>query len=177
MNKETGFPVPAIGALSHLERRPRILLIGHGRHGKDTAAEMISAFYALSFASSSEFAARKAVFPLVCDLYEDWLAAYEDRANHRDLWFHAIAAYNERPGSTLAAELLREHDIYVGMRARAEFERSRGLFDLVIWVDRSKVLPPEPASSMELTAEDADLVIDNNGSLAQLLAQVEALAG
>lgn len=159
-------------------RRPRLLLIGHGRHGKDTAAALLADRLRLSFVSSSEFAAAHAVWPLVADLgiWADWRAAYADRAQHRELWFHAIAAANARPGPSLAARILEDHDLYVGMRARAEFDRSRHLFDLVIWVDAGDRLPPEPTSSNELTRADADLVLDNNGAEADLPARVRDLA-
>ena len=153
---------------------PRLLIIGHGRHGKDTAAEILAKKWGFRFVSSSEFAAQHAVFPLVSDLYPDWQAAYADRANHRELWFHAIAAYNLRPGPMLSQQILVDHEIYVGMRSRAEFERSRQDFDVVVWVDRSKVLPPEPPGSNELTAEDADMILDNNGDLDGLEAEVAA---
>jgi hypothetical protein len=46
------------------------------------------------------------------------------------------------------------------MRSRDEFNASKHLFDLIIWIDRSKHLPDE--DSNELTAEDADIIIDNN---------------
>lgn len=141
----------------------RLLIIGHGRHGKDSVGEILRDHYGLRSVSSSEFAAQKAVFPLVSDLYPDWRAAYEDRHAHRDLWFHAIRAYNLRPGPMLAEQILEDHDIYTGMRARAEFERSRHLFDLVVWVDASDRLPPEPGGSMELGPDDAGWIIDNNG--------------
>jgi hypothetical protein len=154
--------------------RAKILIIGHGRHGKDTAAEFMQDHGGLSFVSSSEFAAEKAVFPLMADLYPDWRACFEDRANHRGLWHHAIAAYNLRPGPMLAEQILEAHDIYVGMRKRYEFARSRDLFDVVVWVDRSEHLPPEDTFSNELTADDADVVIDNNGDLEQLEANVLA---
>ena len=157
-------------------RRPRLLVIGHGRHGKDTAAALLAAALGLSFVSSSEFAARHAVFPLVADLYPDWRAAYADRAAHRGLWFHAIAAYNLRPGPTLAEQILADHDIYVGMRSRAELDRARGLFDLVIWVDAGARLPAEPGASNELHPGDADLVLDNNGTEADLRRAVRALS-
>lgn len=146
----------------------RLLIIGHGRHGKDTVSELLAAGYGLCGVSSSEFAAQKAVFPLVSDIYPDWRAAYEARGDHRELWFHAIAAYNLRPGPMLAQQILEHHDIYTGMRRRAEFERSRGFFDCVIWVDASKRLPLEPSGSMELSAKDADLIVDNNGPEAAL---------
>lgn len=151
-----------------LGRRPRVVVIGHGRHGKDTAAERLASRLGWSFVSSSEFAARKAVFPLVADIYPDWRAAYEDRDNHRELWFHAIAAYNRRPGPMLAEQIFEQHEIYIGMRSRAEFTRARPLFDFVIWVDASRRLPPEPSGSNELGPEDADAVLDNNGTLCDL---------
>lgn len=164
--------------------RVRLLIIGHGRHGKDSVGDLLRDLYGLRAVSSSHFAAQKAVFPLVSDLYEDWRAAYEDRGNHRDLWFHAIRAYNLRPGKMLAEEILEEHDIYTGMRSRAEFVRARSVFDLVIWVDASDRLPPEPAGSMELSAADADLIVDNNGpadalprKVGGLVAEIEARLG
>ncbi|MDW4550895.1 hypothetical protein R5H32_16150 [Defluviimonas sp. D31] len=166
--------LPLAPFLAGLGRRPRILILGHARHGKDTAAALLARLAGLSFASSSEFAARRAVFPLVADLYPDWRAAYADRGNHRALWFHAIAAYNLRPGPSLAEEILADHAIYVGMRSRAEFARSRRLFDLVLWIDAARRLPPEPAGSMELAPPDADLVIANNGDEAALEARLRA---
>lgn len=151
---------------------PKYLVIGHGRHGKDSAAELLSRLIGQPFASSSEFCAEKAVFPLVRDLYASAAECYQDRGNHRALWYHAIAAYNLRPGPTLAEQLLQDHGIYTGMRRRAEFENTRHLFRAVIWVDASKRLPPEPAESMELTAEDADYILDNNGAADDLPREV-----
>lgn len=156
--------------------RVRLLIIGHGRHGKDSVGDILRHQYGLRGVSSSEFAAQKAVFPLVSDLYPDWRAAYEDRHACRDLWFHAIAAYNLRPGPMLAEQILAGHDIYTGMRKRAELDRSRHLFDLVIWVDASRRLPPEPSGSMELCPDDADWIIDNNGPADALPGEIAKLA-
>ena len=153
----------------------RLLIIGSGRHGKDSVGGILRDQYGLRSISSSEFAARKAVFPLVSDIYPDWRAAYDDRHAHRELWFHAIRAYNLRPGPMLAEQILVDHDIYTGMRSRAEFERSRQSFDLVVWVDASGRLPPEPAGSMELTADDAGWIIDNNGPADALGGEVAKL--
>ena len=76
----------------------------------------------------------------------------------------------------LAEQTLVDHNIYVRMRSRFEFVRSRGLFDLTIWVDRSVNLPPEPGNSMELTAEDADWVLDNNRTMELLEAPIQKYA-
>lgn len=153
----------------------KILIIGHGRHGKDTVREILESDHGMTGVSSSEFAAQKAVYPLMREMYRDWRECYEDRANHRELWFHAIAAYNLLPGPSLAEQILAGHDIYTGMRSRAEFRKSEYLFDLIVWVDRSRVLPPEPDGSMELRAVDADVIIDNNGSLDNLKRHVDQL--
>ncbi len=163
---------------AQLKQLPKLLVIGHGRHGKDSVGEILRKNYGLSFVSSSEFAAEKAIYPLVSDIYVNWQEAYLDRHNHRDMWFHAIRAYNLRPGPMLAEQMLEDHDLYVGMRSRDELERSRHVFDAIVWVDASERLPCEPGSSMELTKEDADFVIDNNkpeseltGSVADFLVQ------
>lgn len=155
--------------------RVRLLIIGHGRHGKDTVSDILRDQCGMRGVSSSEFAAQRAVFPLVSDLYPDWRAAYEDRHACRELWFHAIAAYNLRPGPMLAEQILEAHDIYTGMRKRAELDRSRHLFDLVVWVDASKRLPPERRGSMELSADDADWIIDNNGPADALPGEIAKL--
>ncbi|MEH6834795.1 hypothetical protein [Falsihalocynthiibacter arcticus] len=154
----------------------KLLVIGDGGHGKDTAAELLAAALGLSACSSSAFAAQRAVFPLVADLYPDWRTAYADRHNHRALWFHAIRAFNLRPGPGLAAQLLDRFDIYTGMRARLEFESARHLFDLVLWVEAGARVPREPGASMELSAADADLVLDNSGDLPALARGVAAFA-
>ncbi|WP_417723941.1 hypothetical protein [Salipiger sp.] len=163
---------------SRSEPRPRLLVIGHGRHGKDTAAGILAERLGLSAASSSEFVAERAIWPLVRDrgIWPDWRAAYSDRHAHREMWFHAIRAYNLGPGPGLAEQLLREHAIYVGMRARAELIATRDLFDAVLWVDASARLLGEDPGSMELSAADADLVIDNNGGLSDLTREVAAVA-
>lgn len=161
--------------LEDLAGAMRLLIVGHGGHGKDTAGEILREQCGLRSVSSSEFAAQKAVFPLMSDFYPDWRACFDDRRNHRELWFHAIRAYNLRPGKTLAAGILEDHDIYTGMRSRVEFDLSRDLFDLVVWVDASDRLPPESGGSMELTKDDAGWIIDNNGPADALPSEVAKL--
>lgn len=157
----------------------RILIIGHAQHGKDTVAEMLRDYYGINFASSSHFAIKKAVWPMVMEKgpWESADALYADRANHREMLFHAIRAYNLIPGSSLAEQMFNEgYDCYVGMRARAEFEKSRHVFNTVVWVDAGDRKPPEPEGSMELRREDADISVDNNQDLEWLRSRVDRLA-
>lgn len=158
--------------------RPRLLLIGHGGHGKDTAAALLAGELGLSWASSSEFAAQRAIWPLVAGrgLWPDWRAAYADRRAHRAFWFHAIRAYNLAPGPSLAEQLLAEHEIYVGMRSREELTQTRHLFECVIWLDAGDRVPPEDAGSIELGPGDADFILDNAGTPTDLGRAVARLA-
>jgi hypothetical protein len=90
--------------------------------------------------------------------------------NHRQEWYEQIAAYNTPDKARLAREIYAEADMYVGIRSLDEFfaVRREGLFDYAIWVDASKRLPPESAASCTVTPLQADMTLDNNGTLEQL---------
>jgi len=160
-------------------RRPRLLIIGYARHGKDSVAEMLAEEYGFKFTSSSEFVGREVI-------WEDWgkarydsfEAMFADRMNWRETWMRMIAEYNTpRKDRTARTMLDREYDLYVGMRRMDELVASGHLFDYVVWVDRSEHLPPE-TGSMDITERNAqpDYVIDNNGDLDQLRKNVQVFA-
>ena len=151
---------------------PKLLIIGHGRHGKDTVCEILQKKYNYTFRSSSDFCAEHLIFPLLKDLYgyktiED---CFNDRHNHRDEWYNAIHNYCKHDHTRLGKEIFKENDIYCGLRNKAEFHAMRNirLYDYAIWVDRSDHLPLEDKKSMTLEMWMADYVIDNNGSLEDL---------
>jgi thymidylate synthase (FAD) len=153
-------------------RKPRLLIIGHARHGKDTVAEMIRDIMGLKFTSSSVFVGQEAIWPMWGqERYPNFEAMFEDRINHRALWFNLISAHNTpdkaRTGRTM---LERGYDMYVGMRNVEEYRAciEAGLFDEVIWVDRSQSMAPEPSDSMTLNESMASMIVNNNGDLADL---------
>lgn len=128
---------------------PKLLIIGHGQHGKDTVADIIVDFFGLTKVSSSMFAAERVVMPWLAKhrglTYANVEACYEDRVNHRSDWYQAICEYNQDDLARLAREVLEVSDIYVGMRDDREFYASRHLFDYVIGVtafDRDGRLDP-----------------------------------
>lgn len=168
-----------------MSKNKKLLIIGHGRHGKDTVAEILRDYHGREFVSSSLFCAgfvRKYLWnSLTCDeVYYDDEDCFSDRHSYRDEWFKAISEYNTPDKSRTAREMLEQgNDIYVGMRSREEFESCKRdkLFDCVVWVDRSDHLFSEPSSSMELDKEDADLIIDNNSTKIALWLKVLMLVG
>lgn len=171
------------------QSRPRILILGYARSGKDTFAEMFcktmsrTKGLSLTFRSSSLFACEKVVLPAFREKVEagDWFTpdynsvqeCYEDRGNYRAFWYEAIKEYNAADGARLAKELLAESDIYVGMRNIAEFKAcvAQGVFDLIIWVDATSRVLVEDSSSMTITLRDVKdcgldyWIADNNFDL------------
>lgn len=149
------------------ECRRSLLIIGHGRHGKDTLAEIWDKHYGLRYTASSMMCARIFIFDALKDKYgyETLEECFEDRVNHRDEWKKMICDYNTPDKSKLSKEILRTNDCYVGLRDREEVDAAKAanLFKLIIWVDASERLPPEPTCGV--TKDDADVIIDNNCTL------------
>ena len=96
---------------------PKLLVIGHGRHGKDTVCEILEKNYNYSFESSSRFCSKLFIYN---DLKEKYGYAneeecYADRHAHRKEWYDAICDYNEKDAATLGREIFKEHDIYLSL--------------------------------------------------------------
>ena len=146
----------------------KLLIIGHGRHGKDTVAEILLNYYGYQFKSSSELAAEIFIYDELKEKYgyQDFQECYVDRMNHRAEWYNLIKEYNKDDRAKLAKEILKMADCYVGMREREEILecKRQDLFDLIIWVDASQRCPLEPADSFNIDTSLADIIIDNNGS-------------
>jgi hypothetical protein len=159
---------------------PKLLVIGHGRHGKDTVCELLRDRYQFVFRSSSDFCAERFIYLALRDKYgyNSYAQCYEDRHNHRTEWFDMIHDYCKDDYARLGREIFRENHIYCGLRNKAEFHamRNTGVFDYCIWVDRSDHLPLEDRSSMNLDIWMADYVIDNNSTLDNLKRSVKDLA-
>lgn len=162
--------------------KPKVVIIGYARHGKDTVAEMLATHHGFTYASSSLFAAEHVVKPYLARhhrlVYPSLQACYDDRSNHRSQWHDAISEYTRKDPARLARAVFAEHDIYVGMRNNTEFNccRNEGLFDCVVWVDRGNVLPMEDFSSMKLAPWMADFILDNNGTAKELKRNLDMLA-
>lgn len=150
----------------------KILVIGHARHGKDTFCEMLGNL-GLSFESATNKSLDLAIWPLLNNFYDSKESCFEDRVNHRPLWFTLISYFNTPDKSRLCKEILKTSDIYCGMRKRDEFKASKHLFSHIIWVGAEDRLPPESGKSFELNIDDATIVVDNNQSLEVLQQQAK----
>ncbi len=159
--------------------KPKILLLGYGRHGKDTVAEYLRDHYGYKFTSSSMACAEKVMLPAFRDIddelghgwkYQTAEECFNDRHNHRAFWFQEIERFNTPDKAALGKMIFESNDIYVGLRSKREYAavKNAGLFDVAIWVDASDRLPPEDKASCTVEPWMAELIIDNNGTLEEL---------
>lgn len=148
----------------------KILVCGHGRHGKDEFAEQLG----LPHSSSSWFACNDFIFDALKNKYgyETVEQCYNDRHNHRKEWFQMIEDYNKDDWSKLSKNILKEYDVYVGMRSLKEFEASKHLYDDIVWIDASERVPLEDDSSNKITKEMCKTVITNNGTLEEFYEKI-----
>lgn len=154
-------------------QRPKIMLMGYARHGKDTACEILQKTYGLDFESSSRFIAERVIqsTPFYQEMgYSSPDEAFEDRGNHRSTWYDLIQEYNTPDKSRLGRALFQEYDIYCGIRQEEEYWalRNAGVFDHAIWIDAGDRLPPEDASSCSVAPWMADHVVYNNQTPVEL---------
>ncbi len=189
------------GKLVEPERRavepsdlPRLLVMGYARHGKDTVCELLRDKYGFRFTSSSQFCADRVVFPALQKRYDELTImekpdvpiyktaqeCFDDRANHRKLWYDLITAHNTPDLARLGREIFESHDVYCGLRNAREFHalRNAGVFDVAIWVDASgRGRPAEGKDSCTVEPWMADFVLDNSGSLKDLERGLSVLMG
>lgn len=153
----------------------KLLILGHGGHGKDTIAEFLNQGFGITFKSSSKAASEKVVFPALKKVYGYKTATecFDDRRNHREEWKRLIADYNTPDKGRLCREILSEVDCYDGMRCELEYEATRNLFDVIIWVDASERVGSDP--TMTIKRQPYMACIDNNGSIGDTYRQVADL--
>lgn len=145
----------------------KLMVCGHGRHGKDTFSELLG----LKFKSSSEVALEEVVFPQWGkDHYATEKECFEDRHNHRAKWHKLISDFCTPDKTKLGKLILSDNDIYCGIRCADEFLalKKEDVFHFSIWVDGSERHPPEPSDSCTITPDLCDMVVTNNGSLKDL---------
>lgn len=155
-----------------------ILILGHAGHGKDTVCAMLEEALDLSYCSSSWYAVKipeikKQIYDSIGIDYANIIAAYDDRSNHREVWFKAIQSYGKRHGKhKLAFKLLSVFNIYNGMRNKEELAACLdvNLFDLILWVDRSDLVEDEPETSFNIEFNPDNMIKINNNTNTNLAA-------
>ena len=143
----------------------KILVLGPKRSGKDALAELLNKHFEMTFKSSSEMANEIFIYDELKSKYgySSLEECFEDRHNHRQEWYLMICGYNMEDKSRLSKDIINNYDCYVGMRDLEEFESSKDLFDVIIWVDASKRIV-DGDSTNKISKEVAHIVVTNNGT-------------
>lgn len=156
----------------------KICVLGKGRHGKDTVCELLRDFAGLTFESSSKICS-SFVFEDLRDKYgyASIEECYNDRHNHRKEWHDLISNFNGKDPARLTKLILSHNDIYCGLRSKRELDAASGLFDLIIWVSANERVgsDTESSDSITVTKDDADIIIENNGSVEDLRLKIYKL--
>lgn len=161
-------------------KSPRVLVLGHGRHGKDQFADFLCQFRGLTKTSSSWEAAHL-IYPIMQSMYgySSVSQCYQDRVNHRHEWKMFICGLNAIDPTVLLRTIYQKSNVYVGLRSNLEYKAAlaKNLVDLIYWVDaRPRVDYVDETLDIQY---DPNLMIwiDNNGSLEDLENQAKQQAG
>ena len=155
----------------------KILIVAGARNGKDTVAQMITDEIGLKFQGSSYKAAEIFIYDELKAKYgyNSFEECFEDRINHRAEWHKLICEYNIDDKARLAKEILKDSDMYVGMRSNIELEecQNQGIFDLIIGVyDPRKEEEPKDSFDIDIW-KWCDFIIMNNSDLQTLQKRVK----
>ena len=144
----------------------KIGICGHGRAGKDTAAEFFRDEFGLRYTHGTSRWAAMLVWVEMTKRqinYDTVQECFDDRHNHRELWAKIIGRHNASDPTRMYRECLEHQDILTGLRWRSEFLACRAakLCDVWLYIDR----PGCDDVTNEIRPEDCDVVIRNDGSL------------
>lgn len=140
-------------SVAPIERSPIILIVGHGLHGKDTLAEILTKEFGLKFRGSSQVASEEVIYPALKNFYQSAEDAFSDRRNNRELWASLIRDFNRDDKSRLAKLVCEGGYGYTGLREKEEVEEClrQGIFTHVIWVNRPDLPENDPTMTFSFT--------------------------
>lgn len=159
--------------------KPTILILGHKEHGKSTFADMICKHSELTSEDSSMAAAKIFIYDKLKSKYgyNSLEECYTDRRNKRKEWYDLIVDYNKNDKIKLAKDILKNNNIYVGMRRTDEVIECKNakLYDYIIGIyDPRKPLESKDSCDIDIF-EHSDFIVYNNSDLISLEEKVKKI--
>ena len=150
----------------------KIIICGHGGHGKTTLARHLG----LPYTDSTKIALEAIIWASWGLMEYDTMSdCYEDRRNQRARWQRTIAEFNHKDRARFGRLVFGYCNIYAGCRDQCEFNamKAANAFDVSIFVDASERLPLE--QGMTVTPDMCGIVVGNNGTLKEFMEKVDML--
>lgn len=155
-----------------LTQLPHLMIIGRGRAGKDSTAEILSRHSRLLYCGSTS----TVMLPLIAkEIGISEEAAWNTRHAYRQYWKDFCDKFRANDPSIIGRMLLDTgSNFVVGPRDVKEIKtiQDEGLVDMTIWIERNV---PEDIT-VSFGPELADIVVTNNGNYAELEAKLINLA-
>ncbi len=149
----------------------KLLIVGQGRAGKDTAGDYLAGVTNLKFAGTTSKYLCKYVAKVLGVSEEE---AYADRHNNRMFWFDLGNKIREKDPLKLINEAFADGDITGGIRDKAEIDAVQKRGDiLIVWIENNRV-PIDP--TVKFGKEDCDIIIENNGSIHEFCEKLHKFA-
>jgi hypothetical protein len=150
----------------------RILVVGHGRAGKDTACEYLASVTHLRFAGSTSVYLAKHVAARLGVSKEE---AYRSRHANRSLWHRVGNEVRRQDPGLLLRESLAQAEIAAGVRDLAEIEvcRREDLVDLIVWVANDRV---SRDATLTFGERECDITVPNHWGLDEFRGRLLRLA-
>lgn len=151
----------------------KILIVGHGRSGKDEAAQFMHEHLGFRYGGSTSWAA----LPLMANhLGLHPMHAWEQRHNLRQIWrSHLDYLRRGDPCLLMRIALGDDANIITGVRGGPEIDAaiSEGLFDHIVWINRPGT-PVDP--TVDFGPDKATIRIQNSGTLEEFHYQLTTWA-
>jgi hypothetical protein len=134
----------------------KLAIVGHGRSGKDTAAEWFHRHTTIRYGVGTSWIICEHVAAATGRSVQD---VFDHRHGDRPTMRRIGDELRESDPAYLARETLKRGDIANGIRARIEIEATQRerLVDLTIWIDSD--VPEDP--TLEFDASVADIIVHN----------------
>lgn len=152
--------------------KPKLLLVGYGRAGKDEGLAYLSALTGLRNGGCTSIY----LLPYVAaELGASWTETYEARHRNREEWFRIGNKLREKDPGILLRQALAQGDLTGGVRDIEEIiaARTMRLVDLIVWIENERV-PID--NTVKFDSSHCDLIIQNNGTLEEYHEKLNRLA-
>ncbi len=158
-----------------MSKNKKLMIVGMGRAGKDTAGEYLGMVTNLKFAGTTSLYLAKYVAQRLGVSTKEAYANRHESNDMRKLWYDTGRQLRALDPGVLIRESMEFGDIIGGVRDVEEIETARreNLVDLIVWIENRRV-PPDPTVMFDESV--CDIVIQNNGSLEEFYTRLDRFA-